>query len=122
MVSILLVDDDELLRETLRDALADAGYEVHAAADGARALQHFQDQGAGLIIADIFMPEMDGLALLRAVRGIDPKVPIIAISGQTGHADYLDFATRFGARRTLQKPFKLKVLLDAVAEVLAAGD
>lgn len=122
MASILLVDDDELLRETLRDTLEYAGYEVQAAADGAKALQHFRDHGADLIIADIFMPEMDGLALLRAVRGIDPKVPIIAISGQTGNADYLGFATRFGAHSTLQKPFALKLLLETVAEALAAGD
>ncbi len=122
MASILLVDDDELLRETLRDTLENAGYEVKAAADGAEALRHFRDHGADLIIADIFMPEMDGLALLRAVRGIDPKVPVIAISGQTGHANYLDFATSFGAHSTLQKPFTLKLLLETVAEALAAGD
>jgi DNA-binding NarL/FixJ family response regulator len=74
-----------------------------------------------LVITDILMPEAEGLETIRALRGDDPGVKIIAMSGaDRGRASgYLELALKFGARRILPKPFTRDELMTAVAEVLA---
>src|SRR6267378_6795934 len=78
---ILVMDDDELLRGALRVALEAAGYEVVEAANGDEGLRLQREQGADLVLVDIFMPERDGLEVIRALRAETPQTKIVAMSG-----------------------------------------
>lgn len=121
MATILLIDDDELFRITLADALASEGYAVTQAEDGAEGVRFFKAAPTDLVITDIVMPNQEGIATVRELRHVAPLVGIIAMSG--GFAKdaplYLKLAGGLGADRTLQKPFPMATLLAAVKEVLA---
>ena len=121
MARILVIDDDELLRGALRTALEGAGYDVMEAADGKAGLRLQRESGADLVVVDIFMPEQDGLEVIRGLRAEAPQPKIVAISGggRIGQIDALRAAAAFGASRTLQKPFEPRELLTAVRELLA---
>ena len=73
------------------------------------------------MLIDIFMPERDGLEVIRTLRAAIPRPKIVAMSGRgpSGHVDVLEAAAAFGAARTLRKPFESRDLLAAVREVLA---
>lgn len=116
MARVLLIDDDEMLRGAVRRALERAGHSVVEAGDGAAGLRLHREAGADVIIADIFMPEQDGLELIRALRAEAPGARIIAMSGggRSGKVDLLKDATVFGAARTLRKPFELTELIATV--------
>jgi DNA-binding response OmpR family regulator len=77
-----------------------------------------------VIILDMLLPEQSGLEVIRALREVDPAVPIIAISGygHTGPLDVLRVAETFGVQRTFQKPFHLQELLRAVRDLMQAKD
>lgn len=121
MPAILLIEDDELFRTTLAEALASQGYAVTQAEDGAEGVKRFQAAPTDLVITDIVMPNQEGIATVRALRQFSPKVGIIAMSGGLAKDAplYLKLAGGLGADRTLQKPFPLTTLLEAVKEVLA---
>ena len=121
---VLLVDDDELLREALHQILVRAGYDVHDASNGKVAVREYCRQRCDVVIMDIVMPDKEGLGTIRELRRVDPDVKIIAISGGgLGKAgDYLGIAKMLGAMRTLAKPFVPEALLAMIAEVLADPD
>lgn len=120
MSRILVIDDDALLRGAIRVALESAGYEVIEAGDGAAGLQLYRERGVDLLLVDLFIPEPDGLEVIRAVRAEAPDARIIAMSGGGSlKLDLLAAAQAFGAARALWKPFVPSVLLDAVRDVLA---
>ena len=122
MARILVIDDDALLRGAIRVALESAGYEVIEAADGDAGLRLHRAPGADLVVVDLFMPERDGLEVIRAMRAEAPGAKIIAMSGGSSlRLDLLDAAAAFGASRTLRKPFPPSMLLAAVRELLAEG-
>ena len=119
MARILVVDDDALLRGALRVALEAAGYEVIEAGDGRAALRAYHEHGADLLLVDLFIPEPDGLEVIRSVRAEVPDAKIIAMSGGGSQKlDLLAAAEAFGASRTLWKPFVPSVLLGAVRDLL----
>ena len=120
MARILVIDDDEVLRKTIRVVLEVAGYDVIEAVDGAAGLRLQREQGADLVLVDIFMAEVDGLELIRRLQADLPQAKIIAMSGggRVGHADMLTAAAAFGASRTLRKPFDPRDLLTAIRDVL----
>src|SRR2546423_7440776 len=120
MARILVVDDDALLRGAIRVVLESAGYEVIEAADGDAGLRLHREQGADLVLVDLFMPGRDGLEVIQAVRAEVPDAKIIAMSGGSNlKLDLLDAAAAFGASRTLWKPFAPSVLLSTVREQFA---
>src|SRR5437879_8375589 len=100
---ILVMDDDGTLRGAIRVALEAAGYEVMEAADGQAGLRLQREQGADLVLVDIFMPERDGLEVIRALRAEHPQPKIVAMSGggRTGQIEVLEAAAALGASRTL---------------------
>ncbi|WHZ27502.1 MAG: Response regulator [Nitrospira sp.] len=123
MPSVLVVDDQDQVRQLIRDTLEQAGYEVAEARDGKEGLDRYRARSTDLVIMDILMPDQDGLEAIMAFRREFPDTRVIAMTGgsdATGILNFLDVAKMLGARRTLQKPFELKVLLDTVAAELIA--
>jgi CheY-like chemotaxis protein len=118
---ILVIDDEEPVRLIVREMLILEGYEVVIAANGKVGLQLFRSDPTDLIITDIFMPEMEGLETIRELHREYPGVKIIAMSGggESGMLSFLSYAKRFGALRTLRKPFSREELLTNVKELLA---
>ena len=121
MTRILVIDDDALLRSALRVVLEAAGYDVLEAADGEAGLWLHREHGADLVLVDIFMPDRDGLEVIRALRAEAPQSKILAMSGggRTGQIEILKAATALGAARALRKPFEPRDLLAAIRDVLA---
>ncbi len=121
MQSVLVVDDQDQVRQLIRETLEQAGYEVEEACDGKEGLERYRAKSPDLVIMDILMPDQDGLEAIMTLRREFPDTPVIAMTGGSdmiGVLNILDVAKMLGARQTLQKPFELKVLLDAVAAEL----
>jgi DNA-binding NtrC family response regulator len=118
MVRILVIDDDDDFRSMLCTALEYVGYTVAEARNGQEGSQRQRMEPVDLVITDILMPEQEGLETIQALRQEFPGIKIIAISGGVGRLNFLPLARKFGALRTLQKPFTLQQLYDVVREVL----
>ena len=121
MPSILLIEDDELFRDALANALTERGYTVTQARDGEEGVKRFRATPVDVVITDIVMPNKEGVATVTELRRDYPQLGIIAMSGGAAHDSvlYLKLAGAFGAMRTLRKPFNLPTLLTAIEEVLA---
>ena len=126
MARILIVDDEPAVQATIQLLLERAGHSVVGAGDADKGLALFEAEDFDLLLLDIFMPGMDGLEMTRRVHQQQPRIPIIVISGRpTGSEagrDFLNMATRLGAVRSLQKPFRPAALLAAVADCLEASN
>lgn len=123
MPSVLVVDDEDQIRQLIRETLEQAGYAVREARDGKEGLEQYRAHPADLVIMDILMPDQDGLESIMTLRREFPGACIIAITGGSdmiGILNFLDVAKMLGARRTLQKPFEMKTLVDAVAAELTS--
>ncbi len=121
MPSVLVVDDEDQVRQLIRESLAQAGYTVQEARDGKEGLDQYRKQPADVIIMDVMMPDQDGLESILILRREFPAARVIAITGGSdmiGILNFLDVAKMMGARRTLHKPFELHALLDAVSAEL----
>lgn len=115
---VLLVDDDAMVRLSVAAFLEDSGYQVEQAADGASALKAFQCNPPSLIITDLKMPRMDGLALLREIAAAPKPVPVIVMSGAGSMQDVVE-ALRYGAADYLVKPIvDFRVLGHAITKCL----
>jgi CheY-like chemotaxis protein len=117
MSSVLVVDDEDQVRQLLRETLEQAGYEVQEARDGKEGLARYRAKPTDVVIMDILMPDQDGLESIMTLRREFPACRIIAITGGSdmiGILNFLDVAKMLGARRTLHKPFEMKTLLEAV--------
>jgi two-component system response regulator (stage 0 sporulation protein F) len=112
--TILIIDDEEPIRALLHFALEAAGYEVTEAANGRQGLDLYRQRPTDLIIADMLMPELNGLDLLLDLTREFLHAKVIAISGAGGEQNVLDVAKLFGARQTFEKPFSVPRLLQAV--------
>jgi DNA-binding response OmpR family regulator len=114
---ILLVEDDELLRETLAEVLVDDGHEVHTAANGADALDELEGWEPQLIVLDLMMPVMDGFAFRdeQLRRGLGPDVPVLVLSAMRNLEAAAD---RLHAAALIAKPFRLEEVLASVETLL----
>ena len=125
MARILVIDDEQMLRRTLRALLERAGHEVVDAEDGNQGLALFNTQRPDLVLTDIIMPNREGVETIGEMRRQAPDLPIIAMSGggRRGGDLFLTLAERLGASATLTKPIRQAVLLAAVDACLkpAAG-
>jgi CheY-like chemotaxis protein len=120
MPSILIIDDDDSLRDSLRRTLHQEGYAIMEASEGGRGLKLLERSPVDLILLDMFMPDKDGLETIGELRRAHPGIAIIAMSGGgfKGTVDVLHVAKKLGVRRTLAKPFTREQLLDALREEL----
>ena len=115
--SILLVEDEENLHETLKLNLEMEGYEVTSAFDGAVALKKISNEFFHLIIMDIMLPELDGIAVTEAVRVANNDVPILMLSAKNASTDRV-MGLKKGADDYLTKPFNLEELLLRVEKLI----
>ncbi len=115
---ILLVEDDDAVRDATSQTLELAGCDVHACASAEAALQQFTTDPAAIVISDIRLPGIDGRALLAALRQLEAELPVILV---TGHGDIgmAVQAMRDGAWDFIEKPWSRERLLDAVHRALA---
>ena len=122
MQSILLVDDDEQVRQVLKEFLEIAGYQVRAVNDGKEASRLLTSWTPDLLLTDIVMPGKEGLELISELRRDHPEVPVIAMSGAPGEGSalYLKVAGALGAVRQLDKPISGEQLLQSVGEIIGA--
>ena len=121
MAKILIVEDDQQMREMLKQYLESEEYEVIDSHDGSEAVKILRETNVDLIITDIIMPEIDGVGLIRNLRREYPNLNIIAISGGSRHIDPqnpLKIVEKLGVTHTFTKPFKLTELLGAVRELV----
>jgi len=121
MATIVVIDDDADVRQTLTRILGSAGHAVHEAAYGEAGLRLAAELAPALVITDILMPEKEGIEIIRELRRAQPRLRILAISGggQPGALDFLDMARALGADAALAKPFRRVELLDLVTGLLA---
>ena len=115
---IVVIDDEEDVRESLKQLFSLEGFKVYAMADAKEALEFISAKFQGVIISDIRMPEMDGLTFLKEVKKLNKLLPVILI---TGHGD-IKLAVKslkLGATDFLEKPFNPNDLVDQV-KVLAS--
>jgi DNA-binding response OmpR family regulator len=110
---ILVVNDEEALREIFVDALQAAGYRAMSACDGARALKVLAKERVDLLMTDILMPEVDGMELIMQARKAHPRLKVLAMSGggRTSAEVLINIARHLGVQRTLEKPFDPAILL-----------
>ncbi len=121
--SILVVDDERVIRRILHIMLVQAGWAVDEAADGLEAIQKIQDNQPDMVILDIMMPHIDGLSVLRLLRK-NPKtadLPIIILSAKTDDKS-VQKGLEMGATRYLTKPVGQEILINTVREVLEISD
>ncbi len=120
MAHILVVDDEQYMREMLRDMLEEAGHDVETACDGVEGLSRFRAKRPALVITDLLMPTKGGLNVIKEVRATHSDQPVIAISGggKDGKLNFLSTARTFPGVKTLKKPFGHRDLLAVVEEVL----
>ncbi len=120
--SVLVVEDDPALREALCDTLELAGYPTLSAEDGRAAINVLNKEQINMVVSDVQMKPMDGAALLKKIKEIDPKLPVVLMTAY-GSIQKAVQAMREGAIDYLVKPFEAEVLVNMVSRlVLDSGD
>ncbi len=114
---ILIVDDEERVVESVRGVLEDEGFRVTTARSGEEALQAFQRENPDVTLLDIWMPGMDGIEVLRRLKGMDPDCQVIMISGHATISTAMA-AVKQGAFDFIEKPISLDALLKSVRMAL----
>ena len=116
VAAIIVVDDDDSVRNVLKNILKRLGHDVNEASDGDSALSQCRDSRPDLAFIDMYMPGKDGIETIRELRKAAPEVKVIAMSGEQleGGLDVLQMASLLGAVGVLRKPFEL----DEVAELV----
>src|SRR5690348_2581976 len=115
--TLLIVDDEHLIADTLAEILGDKGFQVTAVYDGRSALQHIHKFCPDILITDVVMPGMSGIELATAVRSMCPTTRIVLLSGQAGTAELVERARREGhSFELLSKPIGPEALLERLRE------
>jgi two-component system response regulator MprA len=117
---VLVVDDEPAVREALRRALAVEGYDVDLAENGAEALTRVAAVEPDLVVLDVLMPEVDGIAACRRLRADGNRVPVLMLTARAGIGDRVD-GLDAGADDYLVKPFALEELLARIRALLRRG-
>jgi CheY-like chemotaxis protein len=122
--TILIIDDDKLVREATKALLRNKGYDVKTAVDGKSGIDAVRAGAFDLVIVDLFMPDIDGLEVIKTVKRSDPNIPMIAASGFMlgdhcpNMPGFENMALEAGAVSTLYKPFKPKDILQAIESAI----
>ena len=116
---VLVVDDEASIRDLLSKTLALAEYDVDTAPDGTSALDRLRAVSYDLLIADLKMPGMDGLTLIRQAKRIKADLPVIIITGFSTESSAIE-AVNLGVAGYLTKPFRVPQVLAAASKALGA--
>ena len=115
--SVLVVDDESGIRSTINEILSDEGYAVQTAADASEARKYYASGEPNLVLLDIWMPDMDGITLLKHwTEGGSLKCPVVVMSGH-GSVETAVEATRLGAFDYIEKPFIDRQLASRIREL-----
>ena len=114
---ILIVDDEKNIVTSLQEILTDEGYDIVTAEDGLDALEMVQSEPPDLVLLDIWIPGMDGIEVLQAIKTYHPEIEVLVMSGH-GTIDTAVKATKLGAYDFIEKPFSLNQLVMSVEKAL----
>jgi two-component system nitrogen regulation response regulator NtrX len=115
--TILIVDDEPRILQTLRGVLADEGFQVNTADNGAEALRFIQKDSPALVLLDIWMPDLDGIEVLKRIKEGFPEVIVVIMSGH-GSIETAVKATKLGAYDYIEKPISLEKIILTVRHAL----
>ncbi|MEQ8353992.1 MAG: response regulator [Kiloniellaceae bacterium] len=122
-LTVLVIDDDPLYRQTLQDILSDGGYDVLLAENGKEGSKAVARDRIDLVVCDILMPEKDGIETILELRNSHPGLKIIAVSGGRLESGlHLHAARQLGADAGLEKPIHSAELLNLAARLTAGCD
>jgi UDP-3-O-[3-hydroxymyristoyl] N-acetylglucosamine deacetylase len=116
--TVLVVDDEERIRSSLRGILSDEGFRVLATDGGPAVMDIIEREHPELVLLDVWMPKLDGIQLLRRIKAEQPTTHVIMISGHANIQNAVA-ATRLGADDFIEKPFSVDGLLTSIERVLA---
>ena len=121
MQKTLVIEDDESLRTLMSRSLRSKGFEVVTARDGGEGIAMWDFERPDLVVTDLYMPNVDGIEAIMALRARQPDIPIVAVSGGDSRASFLalDSAGDLGATVLLAKPFLPDQLYEAVVKALS---
>jgi DNA-binding NtrC family response regulator len=118
MTCVLVLDDEDVVRELMVEILVRAGYEVRAEAAPEHALELVENREIDLVVTDLVMPSLSGLDVLERIKEARPELPVVVVTG-VGTDENLARAEMLGAASVIIKPFTHAQLRDAVAAALA---
>src|SRR5208337_420898 len=116
--TVLVVDDEERIRSSLRGILSDEGFRVVETGRAPAVMDLIALERPALVLLDVWMPEIDGIELLREIKTRRPEVEVIMLSGHANIQSAVA-ATRLGAADFIEKPFSVDGLLGSISRVLA---
>jgi len=114
---LLLVDDEQGMRDTLADILEELGFQIDQAANGQEAIDRARSHDYGLVLMDIRMPILNGVQALTQIKVLHPDLPVIMMTAYTDAAE-VEEARRQGAETVLYKPLDIPGLLDLIRRAL----
>ncbi|RLC16032.1 MAG: sigma-54-dependent Fis family transcriptional regulator [Deltaproteobacteria bacterium] len=120
MSTILIIDDDDQLRNSFHKLLSEEGYTAEGAASGEAGLEIVQNQSPDLVIVDVRLPGMNGLETFEAIHALEPKLPVIIMTAY-GTTETAIQATKMGAFDYILKPFEIPGMLAVINQALEAG-
>jgi DNA-binding response OmpR family regulator len=112
-MNILLAEDDKNLGIIMKNELEEEDYKIDLVHDGVEAVLNFIEKPYDFILLDIKMPVLDGISALRIIKKLNPRVPVIAFSGNAG-TDQIEESRRAGAIKCFNKPFAIRELKDCI--------
>ncbi|MEA3385507.1 MAG: response regulator [Thermodesulfobacteriota bacterium] len=113
---ILVIEDDQEVRNMLKDYLVYLGYKIVTAGDGLQGLKEIKGRDYDLVITDITMPYVSGIGIISVLKQNHPNIPVIAITGYGYHVEELAYEKK--ADRILSKPFEIQELKEAIENLL----
>ena len=117
MASLLIVDDERVMRDNLRALFEGEGHEVHISANGESAIDKFERFHPDLVLMDVMMPKMNGYAAVKRIREIDMRVPVVFLTAKDSDADEM-LALSLGAHDFISKSEECGVLLMRIKRAL----
>jgi two-component system chemotaxis response regulator CheY len=118
MPKILVVDDAAFMRMRCSRVLAEGGFQVFEASDGAQGVESYQENRPDAVLLDVTMPKMDGLAALKEIRKIDPEARVAMVTAMAQQGVVVE-ALKAGAKDFVVKPFESDRLIAAVNRILS---
>ncbi len=121
-IKVLVVDDSDIIRYSLKNFFSDYNFEVITCNDGLEGIQKAQEHKPSIIFLDLMMPNLDGVKMLQVIKMIEEvkRIPVIVISGNTNRSNVLA-SIEAGADRVMSKPLQKEIIIKNISELLGPG-